>query len=129
LGSKGWNLETAKAVIKNRYENRVKIIITLPDSIAVERVDKALISNLPISVLQKVTPGGIDLNAANLNLQIKRDGRGVPLPLNQQDMAQLNNIEGFVPEIIEIKPAINVPIINELQQKLQSSLPAMANPA
>lgn len=76
-----------------------------------------------------VTPGGIDLNGANLNLQIKRDGRGVPLPLNQQDMAQLNNIEGFVPEIIEIKPAINVPIINELQQKLQSSLPAMANPA
>jgi len=73
--------------------------------------------------------GGIDFNAANLNLQIKRDGRGVPLPLAQQDMAQLNSIQGFVPQIIEIKPAVNVPIINELQQKLQSSLPAMANPS
>ena len=50
--------------------------------------------------------GGIDLNAANLNLQIKRDGKGVPLPLAQQDMAQLVNIQGFVPIILEIKPAV-----------------------
>jgi hypothetical protein len=67
-------------------------------------------------------PGGIDFNAMNLNLQIKRDGRGVPLPLALQDMAQLNRIQGFEPEIIEIKPAVNLPILNELQQKLQSVL-------
>ena len=102
----------------------------IADEISSQYGDLAMKTN-PSPKVDKasVTPGGIDLNGANLNLQIKRDGRGVPLPLNQQDMAQLNNIEGFVPEIIEIKPAINVPIINELQQKLQSSLPAMANPA
>ena len=65
--------------------------------------------------------GGIDFNAANLNLQIKRDGRGVPLPLAQQDMAQLSKIQGFVPQIIEIKSAVNFPILSELQQKLQAS--------
>jgi len=65
--------------------------------------------------------GGIDLNSANLNFQIKRDGRGVPLPLGQQDMAQLSRIQGFIPEIIEIKSAVNLPIISELQQKLQST--------
>jgi tetratricopeptide (TPR) repeat protein len=59
--------------------------------------------------------GGIDLNAAHLNLQIKRDGNGVPLPINMQDMEQLKNIQGFVPEIIEIKPALNLPILRELQ--------------
>ena len=48
--------------------------------------------------------GGIDLNAVHLNLQIKPDGHGVPLPINRQDMEQLKNIQGFVPEIIEIKP-------------------------
>ena len=64
--------------------------------------------------------GGIDLNSANLNLQIKRDGRGVPLPFAQQDMAQLSTIQGFEVEIIEIKPAINIPILSELQQKFQS---------
>ncbi len=65
--------------------------------------------------------GGIDLNSANLDLQIKRDGRGVPLPLIQQDMLQLSRIQGFEPEIIEIKPAVNLPILNELQQELHPS--------
>jgi len=69
----------------------------------------------------QLTPGGIDMNSANLALQIKRDGRGVPLPLALQDMAQLSRIQGFVPEIIEIRPAVNLPILSELQQKLQPS--------
>jgi len=63
-------------------------------------------------------PGGIDFNSAHLDLQIKRDGQGVPLPLVRQDMAQLNLIQGFEPEIIEIKAAVNVPIISELQREL-----------
>ena len=67
-------------------------------------------------------PGGIDFNAVNLNLQIKRDGNGVPLPLAQQDMAQLSRIQGLECEIIEIKPAVNLPILSELQQKLQASV-------
>ena len=66
--------------------------------------------------------GGIDLNSANLDLQIiKRNGKGIPLPLAQQDMAQMSRIQGFIPQIIEIRPALNIPIISELQQKLQSS--------
>jgi len=69
----------------------------------------------------KAAFGGIDLNAANLNLQIQRDGRGVPLPLSQQDMAQLSRITGFVPEIISIQPAVNLPILSEIQQKFQSA--------
>jgi len=58
-----------------------------------------------------------------LNLQIKRDGRGVPLPLPQQDMQLLNRIEGFVPVIIEIKPVTTLPILTELQQKIQTAQP------
>jgi hypothetical protein len=65
--------------------------------------------------------GGIDFNAVNLNLQIKRDGKGVPLPIARQDMAQLSRIQGFEPEIIEIKPVVNLPILSELRQKLQAS--------
>ena len=84
---------------------------------------------LPTISAKSPVQGGIDFNAAHMGMQIKRDGRGVVLPINQQDMAQLNSIQGFIPEIIEISPAVNVPIINELQQKLQTSLPAMANPA
>lgn len=58
--------------------------------------------------------GGIDLNSVNLNLRIKRDGAGVPMPLAQQDAASLSRIEGFFPVIIEIKPAVGLPIFSEL---------------
>ena len=42
--------------------------------------------------------GGIDLNADNLNMRIKRDGSGVPLHMMQQDLQGLE-IRGFVPEV------------------------------
>jgi len=75
--------------------------------------DQATVAETPL--------GGIDLNAANMDLRIKRDGKGVPLPLALQDMNQLMRVQGFVPEIIEIKPAVNLPILSELQQKLQAT--------
>jgi len=65
--------------------------------------------------------GGIDFNSANLNLLIKRDGRGVPLPVSQQNMAQLSRIQGFFPEILKITAAWNLSIVVEIQQKLQAS--------
>ncbi len=64
----------------------------------VRSVDRALMS--PADPL-----GGIDFNAANLNLQIKRDGKGVPLPLPQQDLEHIK-IDGLVPIILEIKPVM-----------------------
>jgi len=60
--------------------------------------------------------GGIDLNSANLHLVIKCDGHGVPLPLSQQDLAQLSNIEGLDPVILSIKPANSLPIFSELSK-------------
>ena len=68
------------------------------------------------------TKGGIDMNSANIIMQIKRDGKGVPLPLLQQDWAQLNQIQGFVPKIIEISPVTTLPILSELQQKLRAQM-------
>jgi hypothetical protein len=67
------------------------------------------------------SPGGIDLNSANLNFQIKRDGKGVPLPIDQQDLSKLRQIAGFVPVLIEIKPAAGLPIFSSLQKTLQLS--------
>jgi hypothetical protein len=61
--------------------------------------------------------GGIDMNAANLNLQIKRDGRGVPLSISQQDLEHIH-LEGLVPIILDIKPANNLPIFTELQNSI-----------
>ncbi len=60
-------------------------------------------------------PGGIDFNSANLAMVIKRDGHGVPLPLSQQDMAQLSHFEGLDPVILSIKPASQTSLYSELQ--------------
>jgi len=96
--------DEAKATAQNRPEDLTK--------------DKASVSETPL--------GGIDLNAANLDLQIKRDGKGVPLPLQLQDMEKLRNIQGFVPVIINIVPVTSLPFLSELQGKSQ---PPQALPA
>ncbi|MCB9771896.1 MAG: hypothetical protein H6754_05045 [Candidatus Omnitrophica bacterium] len=65
--------------------------------------------------------GGIDLTAANLDLEIKRDGLGIALPLIQQDMKLLNRVEGFEPYIIEILPVKDLPILTEIQERINST--------
>ena len=54
--------------------------------------------------------GGIDLNPALLDLQIKRDDKGIPLPMNQQPIQQMH-IEGFIPIIINVTPVTNLPLL------------------
>ncbi|MCK5604135.1 class II fructose-bisphosphate aldolase, partial [Candidatus Pacearchaeota archaeon] len=54
--------------------------------------------------------GGINLNPNLLDLQIKRDGNGVPLPINMQPIHQMR-IDGFVPVIINVTPVVNLPLL------------------
>ncbi len=53
--------------------------------------------------------GGIDLDPRKLDLQIKRDGNGVPLSVDEQDWSKIN-IQGFVPVIYKIEP-VNMPAL------------------
>ncbi|MBF0486366.1 MAG: hypothetical protein HQL16_07635 [Candidatus Omnitrophica bacterium] len=57
-----------------------------------------------------LTKGGIDLNAANLNLQVKRDGAGVPLPVSAQNLENFK-IDGLIPEILSIQPVTTLPFL------------------
>ncbi len=66
--------------------------------------------------------GGIDLNPANLNLHIKRDGKGIPLPAGQQDMLHLNSIEGLMPVIIKITPVTYIPALSSLIGEERSAI-------
>ena len=58
--------------------------------------------------------GGIDLDADLVEMQIRRDGAGMPLPLSMQDPAMMN-IDGLLPTILEITPAHAMAIFTELQ--------------
>lgn len=53
--------------------------------------------------------GGIDLNPVTLDLQIKRDVNGIPLPVMQQPIKDMK-IQGFIPVIINITP-VSVPLL------------------
>jgi len=73
-----------------------------PYSSGGERAGSA-VSNNTETASSQVAPGGIDFDPTLLNLQIKRDGKGVPLPLPQQNIENIN-IEGLFPVIINIQP-------------------------
>jgi hypothetical protein len=53
-------------------------------------------------------PGGIDLDPALLDLQIKYDDNGTLLPMSEQPIMNMK-IEGFIPVIIHITPLHQLP--------------------
>ncbi len=78
----------------------------------------ATVDEKPATNISAAAPGGIDFDPSKLNLQIKRDGRGVPLPLPQQNLENIN-INGLYPVIINIMP-INtqtLPILSQVNVK------------
>jgi len=97
--------------LKTEGELTSKDVIKDMDAI-IDNPDQQLDETELHSSLEK---GGIDFNSVNLNLHIKRDGNGVPLPVSQQDMAQLAQVDGLVPVIVKITPEIASPTYSSLQ--------------
>ena len=69
-----------------------------------------IVDNAHLTTSEEV--GGINLNPVFLDLQIKRDGRGIPLPIQQQPFEQMN-INGVFSVIVHVGPA-NLSFILEL---------------
>ena len=82
---------------------------TLPDAAMNARTQEPTLKT-------EQNPGGIDLNSELMDLQILRDEKGVPLPLPQQPIKQMK-IEGFLPVIINITPATNLPTLLGLKEE------------
>ena len=61
--------------------------------------------------------GGINFNQSNLDMQIRRDGQGVPLPVSQQNLENIR-IEGLVPVIVNIRPAAAMPDFIQLTEEI-----------
>ena len=60
--------------------------------------------------------GGIDFTRGMLNLEIRRDGKGIPLPVSDQPLDTMN-IEGFFPVIINVTPIPNLPLLMGMKDK------------
>ena len=104
-------------VEKNRLYDREAEIVGVfgpaqEESVVGEPTDAAMAAQKQTQDTRHKTQdvGGIDLNPALLDLQIKRDSYGVPLPLNQQPIMEMQ-IEGFLPVIINVTPIHNLPLL------------------
>ncbi|VAX35242.1 hypothetical protein MNBD_UNCLBAC01-1700 [hydrothermal vent metagenome] len=53
--------------------------------------------------------GGINFDTNLINWQIKRDGKGIPLPMNLQPIESMQ-IDGFVPVILNVAP-VSLPML------------------
>lgn len=59
---------------------------------------------------QEKEVGGIDFTGRQLDLEIHRDENGMPLPLNEQQLQNVQ-INGLVPVIINIQPVTSLPFL------------------
>ena len=105
------------AVIRSTYDFQFPADVftrdPLKDGAGVEYQQSALLKDTGdkaegVSVDKATTPtGGIDLAQSSLDMQIKRDGAGVVLPVSQQNFDNIR-ISGLVPVILDIVPASSV---------------------
>ncbi len=94
--------------------NRIRIAMTAAEvkgAALIDRVGSANPApNKNVSAVEDWKRGGIDFAQSNLDMQIKRDGAGVPLPVSQQNLDNIR-INGLVPVILDIRPASSVPTL------------------
>jgi CheY-like chemotaxis protein len=81
------------------YEGVSRIHKSRPSDELVTLVDKHVIGDSAMS-----NPGGIDLTAAKMNLQMQNAGEGIKFHLDPAMLQQFQNAPGFVPVIINIQP-------------------------
>jgi len=99
-------------------------LVLLIDNRLSSEGDKAMLAKQKDADIQmpdgSEAPGGVDFNPQGLELKIKRDGNGIPLPLPQQPI-EIMQIEGLTPIIINIVPA-NIPMILGLKKDVDVEL-------
>ncbi len=92
---------------------------TLENNIAeeAERITAWLNDRAATDAALTATNGGIDFNPKALEMNIKRDGKGIPLPVSQQPIEQFMQLQEFVPVIINIAPIQNLPALLGLKEE------------
>lgn len=70
----------------------------------VEKTDKGV-------RIKRTKVGGIDLNPVNLKMNVNKSGGGVEFNPVSDDALQDLNVNGFVPVIINVTPATNLPML------------------
>lgn len=93
--------------------------------------DKAMFSSKSIEdespIKAPETVGGINLNSAMMKMQIQRDNNGIPLPIDQQPIKNMN-IDGLLPVIINITPLQTLQfLLGTINKDPTATLPDLAS--
>ncbi len=101
----------AQRALNYKFENRnLNEGTKMMEEVFVRALDGSLLKEYGIGSAEEIHTGGIDMAQSNLDMQIKRDGAGVVLPVSQQNLDGIR-IDGLVPEILSIQPAAGLPIL------------------
>jgi hypothetical protein len=76
-----------------------------------EKIDTTIITKeAPVSEESPVTPGGIDFNSNQLQLDVQKQGAGVGINFDPELIKKFENgnFQGFMPIIINISPITNI---------------------
>ncbi|MBF0522969.1 MAG: NAD+ synthase [Candidatus Omnitrophica bacterium] len=93
------------------HERRVPITNRY-DSEQVENFINSVKQNSQDAAMASDTKGGIDFDPSMMNLEIKKDAKGIPLPIYEQPLEEAIKIDGFSPLILAITPINVVELIN-----------------
>ena len=74
----------------------------------IKEVDNAMETRNPKTVEQKIVPGGIDLTAKRMNLDVDSDKSAVSQPIGLKALENIE-IKGLYIKDIQIKPLKNLP--------------------
>jgi len=66
---------------------------------------------------QRITPGGIDLTPAHMNLQTQNLGGRIKFHMDTSMLKQLQDASGFEPVIVSIQPMVNLKIFLGLKNR------------
>ena len=98
---------------------------TFKEQVGVDYARSALVpaksALVSMTAVKSKSPGGIDLNPALFSMEVRRDDKGVPLPLPQQPVYNME-FEGFMPVIINITPLTDLNLLLGLDIEKDNSV-------
>jgi len=103
-------MKKVRGIIKDALQNRPDYEQVVKGLSSAAKVDYAMTSR---------NTGGIDLSSADASLQLQNAGQGIKFQFNPALLKELQNVPGFIPEIINIQPIRSLKIYLGLEDDLK----------
>jgi len=112
------DMDVLRDALRNTLQTEIRSLIKG----AIDSIEKTGEKPFALEANAASPLGGINFNTDLIDWQIKRDGNGIPLPMNLQPIEAMQ-IDGFVPVILNVTP-VSLPMLLGLNvSDLENELP------